>query len=196
MVCPHVWPVYKQLLNNQVMRLLQEHLAAGELGIASDCVRVHHRRGYYSRDRQTNIVVDVSIEVTRPGARDPWLVCVWECKDYESRVPVDDIEEFHAKLLQIGVHRIKGTVASRGGFQRGAVTFARSQGIGLARILPDESLVHLVEGVHSDEWRAEHDLTANDPALVTSELAGLTSQGRGVIFLSNLVERELKQTAT
>ena len=54
---------------------------------------------------------------------------------------MDELEEFHAKLSQIGGDNTKGTViTSKGAFQAGAVRYAKAKGIGLARLLPGEQV--------------------------------------------------------
>ena len=70
----------------EVKRLLEDELASGLLGLEPSATRVHHRRPYFSRDRGKDIIVDVSIELTRPGSAGPFLIWVWECKSYIVRV--------------------------------------------------------------------------------------------------------------
>lgn len=96
-----------------------------------------HRKRHFSKEREKEIVVDISIEVWPPQAQNYSLLWVCECKNYEHSVPVDDLEEFKAKLDQIGGKNIKGVVAAKNSFQSGAITYARNQGIGLVRIMPD-----------------------------------------------------------
>ena len=131
-----------EAFENEVSGWVRQALAQGELSLIARQCSVHLRTGYRSKERGDEIVVDVSIEVTFPGANDPWLIWVWECKDYSNTVPVNDVEEFHAKLDQIGADRTKGTIIARSGFQAGAVAYARSKGIGLARMLPDGQVKH------------------------------------------------------
>ena len=145
----------------EVMRRLEMELQSGMLGIDPAWATVFHRRKYPSPDRGKPIVVDVAVEVTRPGAAEPFLTWIWECKDHVRPVPVGAVEEFQAKLMQIGASRCKGTVASRSGFQESAVNTARKWGIGLVRMHPDGSLVRLFE----------HSISARDPR--AEALAGL-----------------------
>lgn len=58
---------------------------------------------------------------------------------------MDDIEEFHAKLEQIGADRTKGTVVTTGKFQSGAVAYAKSKGIGLVRMVPQGRWEYVTE---------------------------------------------------
>lgn len=55
-----------------------------------------------------------------------------ECKDYNSHVSKEKIEAFHAILNDIG--NVHGIFASRMGFQRGAIKYAKRYGIQLMEI--------------------------------------------------------------
>src|SRR6266545_920965 len=122
-------------LERIVERAVRGLLRSGRLGLRSRCCKVFLNKGYFSKDRQKNIVVDVSIELTPPGTSKPALVWVWECKDYTGAVPVSDLEEFHAKLEQIGADRTKGTVITTGRYQHSAIHYAMFKGIGLTRLM-------------------------------------------------------------
>ncbi len=130
---------------SQVADAVEAELAAGNYGIDPECAVVHRKPKYFSRDRNKDIVFDVSVEVSRKGGVTPYWVWVWECKNYTHSVPVDDIEEFHAKLSQIGADRSKGTMITPLGFDSGAVEFAKSKGIGLWRFVPPGNLVLIME---------------------------------------------------
>ncbi|MGG6293569.1 restriction endonuclease [Leptolyngbya sp. AN02str] len=102
-------------------------------------------RDIIPRLERKNIKFDVSIEVFRKGATIPYLIWVWECKNYTKKVPVDDVEEFHAKLNQIGANRTKGTLITPSGFDESALQFARSEGIGLWRWIPENTPIISLE---------------------------------------------------
>lgn len=102
------------------------------------------------------------------------------------------MEEFTSKLQQIGVHGAKGTVASREGFQEGAVTFAKSKKIGLLRLLPDGRTIRLLEAVRQLTDKAvEFGLTHPDSEDLTSYCFALSTSGIGVDSLRDLMETEL-----
>lgn len=176
----------------EVKVLLDQELLAGAFGIEAKNVRTYLNKGYRSKDRDNEIIVDVSIEVFRQGAIEPYLIWIWECKDYSSQVPVNDVEELHAKLEQIGVHRVKGTIACRNGFQKGAIAYAKSKGIGLVRILPGGSVIHIVEALcqREDDFFIQG-LTELHAENMQSMFYGLSSQGKWTIRLCDLIELEL-----
>lgn len=90
-------------------------------------VTVHYQRVYTGRISQRDIKVDVSFNYTIAGADLLFLV---ECKCYAHSVTVDEVEEFHSKIDDIGAH--KGIMVTTVGFQEGAVKTARGRGIALA----------------------------------------------------------------
>lgn len=50
-------------------------------------------------------------------------------------MPVDDIEEFHAKLEQIGPDRTKGTMITHSRYQESTIEYATAKGIGLTHLI-------------------------------------------------------------
>ena len=115
--------------------LRNERLVASPKG-----AKIFRKKSYHSRDRDAEIITDVSMELFLPDRDRPSLVWIFECKDYNSPIPVDDVEEFHAKLEQIGEDNTTGTIVTSGGLQRSALTYARSKGIGVIRLLPDDQI--------------------------------------------------------
>ncbi|MEE8470575.1 MAG: restriction endonuclease, partial [Dehalococcoidia bacterium] len=128
-----------------VLNIVQGELSRGDLGIIPNLACVRHKPKYFSRDRAKDITFDISVEVFRKDAVEPYWIIILECKDYSHKVPVEDVEEFHAKLSQVGADRTKGKMVTPVGFGRGAVEFARSKGIGLCRSIPPGKLVRLLE---------------------------------------------------
>ncbi len=113
---------------------VSEYIRAGidrlQFGLIPDASEVVSRCRLYSKARESDITFDVVVKTyAKPKPTTPWHLWIWECKNYSHDVPVDDVEEFHSKLVQVGAH--KGTVVTRQGFQAGAIAFARSHGIGL-----------------------------------------------------------------
>lgn len=128
----------------EVYNMLNEILET-EFGLSPKLASVYHKKGYYSKDRGKDIITDVSIEIKRPSATEPYLIWIWECKDYDHRVPIDDVEEFHSKLEQIGMDKTKGTIAARSEFQESCITYAKSKGIMLTRMLAPGTRLYVTE---------------------------------------------------
>ena len=123
-------------LELRVFSLLQRQIQANRFFAKPECCRIFHRKPYYSRDRRSEIVFDIAIEVSIPGIRIPSMVCLIECKHYEHPVPVNDVEEFFAKVQQVAAANSKAILVSTNAFQRGAIEFAQAKGIGLLRVFP------------------------------------------------------------
>lgn len=134
----------------EVLELLKEEVASGRMSLIPNNVRIYNNKGYYSRDREKNIIVDISIEVWPPNSENYSVLIVIECKALSRCVPVDDLEEFKAKLDQIGGKNIKGIVITKNSFQSGSETYAKNQGIGLARVMPNNQvswLMHMASSI-------------------------------------------------
>ncbi len=178
----------------EVKEQLEYELASGDLGIQPECAKVVHRKSYFSQQRQKPIIMDVVVEFYRPGSDLPFLEWIWECKDYTNKVPIDDLEEFHAKLEQIGVHSKKGTVVCRNGFQESVLSYAQNMGLGLARMLPEGSLVRVQEAIRDDTISSElakRSLT-QEPARIffNSHFFGISCSGEGTNSLHGMLVRE------
>jgi hypothetical protein len=178
-----------------VLNLLQDELDRGTLGIDPNLTRVRHKPRYFSRDRGKDIIFDVSFEVFRKNAAEPHWIWIWECKNYSHTVPVDDVEEFHSKLSQIGADHTKGTMITPIGFDPGVVEFARSKGIGLCRLVPDGAPVWLMEDScevqDSDILRA---LTTQDTTAFRfyGSFYGMTCYGRLTTDKAKLLRHEFR----
>ncbi|WP_303700784.1 restriction endonuclease, partial [Klebsiella pneumoniae] len=76
----------------------------------------------------------VAIEVYLFDQPTPYITMLIECKNYSNNVPVDDIEEFSAKVSQVGLHNIIAIFITTHGFQKSALNVAKNRKIGLWRI--------------------------------------------------------------
>ena len=125
----------------EVYNAIQNVLNKGELVWTPNFCRVFYHKSYRSQNREKEIITDIAIEMFLPKALKPSIIWVWECKDCQESIPVDDIKEFHAKLEQIGADKTKGTIiTSQGAFQKSSLDYARAKGIGVARLMPDDQL--------------------------------------------------------
>lgn len=129
---------------------LKEVLICDRLCVSPKAAKIFRKKAYHSRDRDADIITDISIEVTLPTKERPSLIWIFECKDYSGCIPVDDVEEFHAKIQQIGEDNTKGTIVTSGALQSGALNYARAKGIGVVRLLPDNQIEHVIEFLTMD----------------------------------------------
>lgn len=119
---------------NQVYEAINGLLVNDNFYVPGKRSKIFQKKGYYSKNRENDIIVDISIETFLEKAEKYSLLTIIECKNLNTPVPVDDIEEFESKLRQLGDHNLKGILISRSGFQKGTLQVARSMGIGLINI--------------------------------------------------------------
>lgn len=121
-------------LEAQVYDLLQKLINNDSFLTSAKTSKVFRKKGYFSNKRKDEIIFDVTIEVTFPLANKYSNLYVFECKNLNQKVSVDDIEEFGSKLNQVGEHNTKGILVTTVGFERGCLEIAKAEGIGLVRI--------------------------------------------------------------
>jgi len=125
-------------LEERVYEYFARLIAEGVFFSPAQRCKLYRKKGYYSEKRQANIVFDVAIELWMPEAPTYSILILVECKNYKHAVPVDDLEEFWAKVEQ--VRGGKGIVVSTAELQRGALNFARSSNIGYVRFVAEDNL--------------------------------------------------------
>lgn len=84
---------------------------------------------YYSSLRKSYIEFDLVIEFKPPNANKAMLTYFIECKNYDKRVPVGQVQKFHSDILQVAGVNAKGIIISNGPFQKSAYDFAESTGM-------------------------------------------------------------------
>ena len=113
-------------------------------------------------------------------------------KDYKGSVSVGKIEEFHAKLEQIGSDRTKGAVAVRNEFQESCLEYAQSVGMMLVRILPPGTLHIICDSTYDEAITAHHGLLEKEAALLETITFGMTSSGEFTTDLFELITLEME----
>ncbi len=127
-------------LEEQVYSIFRDEILNDRFFAKNECCEIFKKKGYYSKDREKDIIFDVSIEVSLPGQNTFSLLILIECKNYSHPVPVDDVEEFYAKTQQISGCNVKGIIATTNAFQEGAFNFSKSKGMGLLRYFRKDNL--------------------------------------------------------
>lgn len=122
--------IFEEIVFNYFNYLIKN----GYFGFTKDQCLLTQQKAYYSKDREKEIVFDLSLELFFPQQDIPFLIILIECKNYDKKVPIDDIEEFSSKVSQISTHKTKALCITTKGFQEGALTFSKNKGISLWRI--------------------------------------------------------------
>lgn len=125
-------------LEEKVYNLLESLILKDEFLVNSKFSKVFRQRSYYSKDRESDIKMDVTVEVRLPKSTNYSMLYVFECKNYDKTVSIDNIEEFAGKLSQIAGYNVKGTIVTTSRFSESGINYARNKGIALARILGDD----------------------------------------------------------
>jgi hypothetical protein len=160
---------------DRVFKAVQKELKEDRLGLSPKLAVPFKRKGYYSRDRERDIVVDISIEVWLPESNHWSMLWVCECKDYSRSIPVDDVEEFKSKLDQIAGVNKKGVMVVSSALQEAAMNYAKAHGIGVVRLLPDDQVEHMLYFMTSAVLDGDfnHDATEFYRALTQSDFIGV-----------------------
>lgn len=155
-------------LEEQIHKLFLTELDTDRFWAKKQNCKVFWKKGYFSKDRGTKIIFDISIEIYLPGADEYSSLVLIECKNYGHSVPVDDVEEFFAKVQQVAAANAKAIIASTASFQSGAREFAKSKGIGLIRYFSPENFKWELKRSPSAGARTS---TAEEATLVRAALA-------------------------
>ncbi len=170
-----------------VYEFVASELAGGGLPFDAPQSTLTLHPKYYSNDRKSDIVFDVALEVRRYRESSPFFIWIFECKEGSRKVPVDDVEEFHAKMQQISAH--KGTIFSPAGFARGVLAYAESKRIGLIRFLPPGSIIHVLEDSYVptvEEWMMGGEVDD------TYDFGGMSSRGVFTPLFLSLLKYEFE----
>lgn len=128
------------IFEDKVFKYITTELSNDRLHVNSSRSKAYQKKGYFSNDRQSEIITDISIETFLPDALDYSLLTIIECKDYNTEVPVNDIEEFHSKVQQIAGNNVKAIFVTSAALQKSALSYAKSKKIGVIRYLPDNQI--------------------------------------------------------
>ncbi len=128
------------ILEDKVFKIFKELLENDEFYVNRKTSQIFQKKGYYSEKRKSKIIFDVSIESYLPNSKEYSHLIIFECKNLNKNVSVDDIEEFGSKLSQVGEHNTKGFIVSKKGFSKSLINIAKAEKIGLIRVQSNNEL--------------------------------------------------------
>ncbi len=135
-----IWDRYE----NKCFNIINTALERDELCFPSNYSVIFKKRKYFSKEREKNIVFDLAVEVTPKNSEKYQLLWIIECKTYANKkVPVDDIEEFNAKVKQISGLNIKGIMITDSWFSDWAFKYAKNNNIMLINTSDDDYSIML-----------------------------------------------------
>jgi hypothetical protein len=150
------------IFEDKVFEYITTELSNDRLHVSGKRSKAYQKKGYFSKDRQSNIITDISIETFFPNVDDYSLLTVIECKDYRTPVPVDDIEEFHSKIQQIAGDNVKAIFVTSAALQRSALNYAKSKKIAVIRYLPDDQIRMILSFMTFDTISKEKSLSQSE----------------------------------
>tara|TARA_B100000780_G_C21062283_1_gene427045 strand:- start:44 stop:1267 length:1224 start_codon:yes stop_codon:yes gene_type:complete len=148
------------IFEKRVFDLLNELLENDEFYLSRKHSEIFSKKGYLSERRKSNIIFDITIESYIPNAEHYSHLTVFECKDLNKNVSVDDIEEFESKLRQVGEHDTKGIMVSTKGFAKRTINIAKSLKIGLLKIHSNNQLDWI--NFRKDKFKQKIEFENND----------------------------------
>ncbi len=116
---------------DKVFHFVRYALNSGQFGINPERSKVFKKKGYFSKDRDDNIIFDLSIEIFIFQQNEWSILFLFECKDYSKSIGVNEIEEFYAKVLQVSGLNVKAFFVTNSKLQKSAIKYANSKGITL-----------------------------------------------------------------
>lgn len=135
-------------LEKEVATLVAQLLTSGQLPYRPELCRFKPKAKYYSRNRDALVDFENALEVyvkdniDEPDAK-PTHVIIFECKDHGRDVEVKLVDELVGRLAGGFGFNIKAYMITRKGFQSGALSTARNNGIGLIKLMPDDKIFFL-----------------------------------------------------
>ena len=165
-----------------IRRVIEEE----QLGQLSNCLRIFQKKEYYSVLRKKNIKFDLTIEVWPPGANRYVLIYIIECKDYEKRVPVSKIEDFHSKIQQVAGVNVKGIFISNSPLQEGGLNIAESVGM---MVIQGESSSDYKIILHKTNKTNKNKIIESLPIIKTTFNEDILD--KGVKYLEKIVDKKI-----
>ncbi|AEE49977.1 restriction endonuclease [Haliscomenobacter hydrossis] len=169
---------------NLAYAIIKQKLENFELGIIPSQSTVFQQKGYFSRDRDDEIVFDISIEVKLPHSDKYFVLYLIECKNYAKNVPIDDLEEFHSKVSQVSGLNVKGMFITNKGFSSGAYKYARSKGISLVEVNSNLTFNIILHKSNSNRERqiSGYKIDLDDPFGIIIITQGIQNQIEKIIL--------------
>jgi len=121
------------VFEREVFNFFKNEITSNRFYVKKEYCKIFSKKGYYSKDRSKDIIFDIAIEIYLPNQKEYSILIIIECKNYNHKVPVDDVEEFYQKVEQISGGNTKAIIVTSNAFQEGTFNFSHSKGIGLLR---------------------------------------------------------------
>lgn len=131
-------------LENLVYNILKPIVEKGVYGVYA---KIFQKKKYPLIDAEKGYKeIDVSIETFQDKEdRDPIFIYAFECKNYNGKLNISEVEEFNTKLSRISYRAIKGAIVTTIGFSKPTVDFARGKQIALIKLSKERTLEYILK---------------------------------------------------
>lgn len=186
------------LFEAKAYEILDSAIKENRLGLSQECCHLKPKAPYFSKDRQSNIIFDMSLEVIPPGTDQCHILYLIECKDYSGPIPVKEVESFIAKIQQVAGLYVKGVFMTTTDIQEGGYNLLKSKNIMWIKVVGDTGDIRLYNkrrktadqsdyAVHTFEVELNKLKEIND--LYSAE--EITSRGDWDVIVQQFLTREL-----
>ena len=88
------------IFENFVFDYFSALIQKGYMGLNPSHTKIYKQKKYFSKDREDYITFDVAIEVFLFDQKEPYLVILIECKNYEKMFQWTILKSFQPKLVK------------------------------------------------------------------------------------------------
>jgi Zn-dependent peptidase ImmA (M78 family) len=136
---------------DRVYVVLKDLIERKQFAIDKNNYRIFQKKGYPSKDQESDIIFDIAIEVFMPNADKFSFLYLIECKDYSSPISVDKVRNFIGQVREVGGHKAFFFTTSK--FQPGAINIAKTNNMGLVIINESNNVNWVVRrSVHNNRF--------------------------------------------
>jgi Zn-dependent peptidase ImmA (M78 family) len=182
---------------DRVFSEIKKRVESGNFGLDSKRSYVYKKKSYQTRGGR-NIVFDIVIETYMPNAKEPSILTLIECKDYNSPIPVEKISKFAYDINDVGGH--KGIFITTSNFQSGASNVAKAEKIGLAIMDNSNNLDWKLQRIGKRNYQIKQEIEKYITDMESTKkypfiaILGNSYYHSIIDFLSEVMEQELKSS--
>lgn len=116
------------ILEDKAVGIIERILDDGLIGVMKEYARVFTKKKYPSNLRGSGEVeFDLTIEIWPPNADQYSMIYFIECKNYNHRVPINEVKKFFADILETSGVNAKAIIITSSPLQQGAFDYASAK---------------------------------------------------------------------
>lgn len=136
-------------LENKLYEIIKYHIDRDDFShYKASNLTLYRKKSYYSSDRKGNITFDVVVEVSDPNKKEthkPHAVLIFECKNYNGSLDVNEIETFLFQVRSItkDIGNVKPIIVTNARLQSGAENTLIANGCGYIALSDNQTDMEL-----------------------------------------------------